>query len=195
MLRSFALTVCTAILCGCAASDAAQTNASDAGLQGENAADSIDLGSSEKVDPTKYEGATAAIEKGIGKYEGQFHRVGISNDSIIYTSVVSRNATAGTVLAWDVTVLRELSQPLDVKLMVGLWQYNCRVRNVIWLHSLSVNNRYQVVDQSTPYFQEAGIDPNSAADEMQKFACGESNSARPVRDILIDADSIFTATN
>lgn len=194
MLRSFALTVGTAILCGCAASDAAQTNAADAGRRGENAADSIGLASSEKVDPTNYEGATAAIEKGIGKYEGQFHRVGISNDSIIYTSVVSRNATAGTALAWDVTVLRELSQPLDVKLMVGLWQYNCRARNVIWLHSLSVNDRYQVVDQSTPYFQEAGIDPNSTADEMQKFACGGANSARPVRDILIDADSIFTTT-
>lgn len=39
------------------------------------------------------------------------------------------------------------------------------------------------------------IDPKSAANEMQKFARGEQNSARSVRDILTDAKSIFAATN
>lgn len=195
MHRFLVFTACTAILYGCAASDAAQTNASDEGPAGKSAPISNGSNMSEKVDPTKYEGAVAAIEKGIGRHDGQFYRVSISNDSVDYTSVVSRNATSGRALAWDVTVLREVSQPLDVKLMVGLWQYNCRARNLIWLHALSVNDRYEVVDRSTPYFQEAGIDPNSAADEMRKFVCREQNSARSVRDILTDAESIFAATN
>lgn len=156
-----------------------------------NVAENVQQASDEKAIPSNYPGAPEAIAIGIGKHEGQFFRTIVQNDAVTYMSLVNRDARNGTALAWDVTVLRDISQPLSVKMYVGLWHYDCRKRTSVWVHSMSINDQWKVVDSSTPYFQDVANVEGSGGDEQTKFACGEKNRAKPVKDLLNDANRFF----
>lgn len=149
------------------------------------------IASEDRADPSKYEGATEAIAIGIGKHEAPFYRTVINNNSVTYVSAVNRNIRNGTSLAWDVTVLKHPANS-DVKLYVGLSHYDCRARTSVWLHTMSITETGNILDRSTPYFQDVPNAEGTGGDEMMKFACGEPNNALPVKDLLNDANRFFS---